>query len=93
MATFNRRDFFKMVGVSGAAGLTACDVKTPVEQVLPYVVQPEQITPGVPTFFSSTWTDGTFPYGAVLRNREGRVLFIAGNPRSPIGEGAPVRPP
>ena len=87
MATFNRRDFFKMVGVSGAAGLTACDVKTPVEQVLPYVVQPEQITPGVPTFFSSTWTDGTFPYGAVLRNREGRVLFIGGNTKSPIGQG------
>ena len=42
MATVNRRDFFKMVGVSSAAGLTSCiDVKTPVEQVLPYVVQPE----------------------------------------------------
>ena len=87
MATFNRRDFFKMVGVSGAAGLTACDVKTPVEQVLPYVVQPEQITPGVPTFFATTWTDGTFPYGAVMRNREGRVIFIGGNGKNPVGQG------
>ena len=31
MAIFNRRDFFKMVGVTGAASLTACDVRTPVE--------------------------------------------------------------
>ena len=87
MATFNRRDFFKMVGVSGAAGLTACDIQTPVEQVLPYVVQPTQILPGVPTFFATIWGDGTFPYGAVLRNREGRVVFVGGNPESPVGQG------
>ena len=88
MATVNRRDFFKMVGVSGAAGLTSCiDVKTPVEQILPYVVQPEQITPGVPTFFSTIAGDATFPYGAVMRNREGRVLFVGGNPDSPVGQG------
>ena len=53
MATMNRRDFFKVAGLAGAAGLTACDVQTPVEKLYPYVVQPDQLKPGIPTYFST----------------------------------------
>jgi Fe-S-cluster-containing dehydrogenase component/anaerobic selenocysteine-containing dehydrogenase len=87
MARMNRRDFFKLVGVTGAAGLTACDVRTPVENVLPYVVQPDQITPGVPTFFASTCDACSAGCGVQLRNREGRVVFIGGNTESAVGRG------
>ncbi len=87
MASMKRRDFFKMVGVTGAAGLTACDVRTPVENVLPYVVTPDQITPGIPTFFSSVCDGCAAGCGSILRHREGRIVFAAGNPDSPIGQG------
>ncbi|MCP4809792.1 MAG: 4Fe-4S dicluster domain-containing protein [Proteobacteria bacterium] len=87
MASFNRRDFFKMVGVTGAASLTACDTRTPVENVLPYVVQPEQLKPGLPTFFASTCDGCAAACGVSLRHREGRVVFVAGNTDSTVGQG------
>ena len=87
MASMNRRDFFKMVGVTGAAGLTACDVRTPVESVIPYVVTPDQVTPGIPTFFSSVCDGCSAGCGSILRHREGRIVFAGGNPDSPVGQG------
>ncbi len=88
MASINRRDFFKAVGVSGATGLVACDPMVPVEQVLPYVVQPDQILPGVPTFFSTACGDCAASCGVVVRNREGHLINIQGNPDTPVnGDG------
>ncbi len=87
MAKINRRDFFKMVGVTGTAGLTACDATVPVETVIPYVVQPDDITPGVPTFFATIASDVGAPYSVLVRNREGRVVHVGGNADSPAGRG------
>ncbi|MCB9742981.1 MAG: 4Fe-4S dicluster domain-containing protein [Alphaproteobacteria bacterium] len=94
MAELNRRDFFKVVGISSAAGAAGCveapfpnplDVHTPVEALLPYVVQPEQIQPGIPTFFATVCDGCSASCGAVARNREGRVVFVGPNPDSPVG--------
>ena len=94
MAELNRRDFFKVVGISGASAVAGCktapfenplNVQTPVEELYPYVVQPDQITPGAPTFFSTICTGCSASCGAVARHREGRVVFLAGNPDSPVG--------
>jgi molybdopterin-containing oxidoreductase family iron-sulfur binding subunit len=75
----NRRDFFRVVGVSGAAGLVACDPKTPTEQIYPYVVQPEEMTPGIPTYYA-TVADGCSKGCSVLAKvREGRVIHIEAN--------------
>lgn len=88
MADMNRRDFFKVLGTTSAVGaLTACDPSTPVENIYPYVVQPEQIVPGAPTFFASSCGDCVAACGTVLRHREGRVVFVAGNTESPVGQG------
>ena len=47
MPELDRRDFLKMVGVgAGAAAATGCG--EPVEKLIPYVIQPEEIIPGVP---------------------------------------------
>ncbi|MCB9745921.1 MAG: 4Fe-4S dicluster domain-containing protein [Alphaproteobacteria bacterium] len=94
MAELNRRDFFKVVGISSAAGAAGCvdapfnnplDVHTPVEELLPYVVQPEQIQPGIPTFFATVCGGCSASCGAVARNREGRVVFVGPNPDSAVG--------
>ena len=45
MPDLKRRDFLKLVGVS-AGGAAAAGCSDHVEKLIPYVVQPEEITPG-----------------------------------------------
>ncbi|MEM7416952.1 MAG: molybdopterin dinucleotide binding domain-containing protein [Gemmatimonadota bacterium] len=80
-----RRDFLKVLGVSGAgATMTGCGTGE-VEKLLPYVVHPEEITPGVATWYATTSPSGE---GLWVRTREGRAVKIEGNPDHPISQGA-----
>src|SRR6478609_5813909 len=74
----SRRDFLKVMGFSTAAvALAACE--TPVNRVIPYVVKPEEVTPGVANFYATTFYDG-HDYAAILvKTREGRPIKIEGN--------------
>ena len=59
-----RRDFLKYVGFStAAASLAACE--GPVIKSIPYVVQPESITPGVANYYATTIANG-FDFASVL---------------------------
>jgi len=82
-----RRDFLKVLGVSGAgATMTGCGPGE-VEKLLPYVVQPEEITPGVATWYATT-CGCPAGCGIWVRTREGRAVKIEGNPDHPISQGA-----
>lgn len=83
----SRRDFLKFLGFSlTAATLAACE--TPVVKSIPYVVKPEEITPGVPNYYASTYYDG-HDYGSILvKTREGRPIFIEGNKLSKVTKGS-----
>ncbi|MGC8074134.1 twin-arginine translocation signal domain-containing protein, partial [Salmonella enterica] len=48
-----RRDFLKVVGVSGAGAAVAGCSTAEVEHLLPYVVASEEITPGVATWYTT----------------------------------------
>src|SRR6202171_2422243 len=49
----SRRGFLKLMGASLAmAGMTGC-TKQPLEPIVPYVKQPEEIVPGRPLFFAT----------------------------------------
>ena len=87
MSEINRRDFLKVVGVTGAASAVGCDPTVPIENVLPYVVQPAQIVPGVPTWLSTQCTEFSSGCGVLARNREGRVVKLEGNPDHPLNQG------
>ncbi|WP_104734797.1 TAT-variant-translocated molybdopterin oxidoreductase [Hanstruepera ponticola] len=73
-----RRDFLKYVGFStAAASLAACE--GPVIKSIPYVVQPEEIIPGVANYYATTIADG-FDFASVLvKTREGRPIKIENN--------------
>ena len=48
-----RRSFLKLSSASLAlAGLTAC-TRQPLERIVPYVKQPEEVVPGRPMFYAS----------------------------------------
>jgi molybdopterin-containing oxidoreductase family iron-sulfur binding subunit len=87
MSEINRRDFLKVVGVTGAASAVGCDPTVPIENVLPYVVQPAQIVPGVSTWFSTQCNECSSGCGVLARNREGRVVKLEGNPDHPLNKG------
>ena len=78
----SRRDFLKYVGFSTAAAtVAACE--GPVIKSVPYVVQPEQIRPGVANYYATTIADG-FDFGSILiKTREGRPIKVESNPDAP----------
>jgi Fe-S-cluster-containing dehydrogenase component/anaerobic selenocysteine-containing dehydrogenase len=88
MAGLNRRDFLKALGFTGSASVvSACGFdqnyyRTPIEEILPYVVRPEQITPGTPTFFATTVTTGAQAFPVLARHRDGRVVNVGANAKA-----------
>jgi MoCo/4Fe-4S cofactor protein with predicted Tat translocation signal len=73
-----RRDFLKFLGFSvAAATVAACEA--PVTKVIPYVNKPEDVTPGMPTWYASTYYDGTSYASILVKTREGRPIYIKGN--------------
>ena len=53
----SRRDFLKIVGFSTvAATITSCE--TPIKESVPYLVKPEEITPGNASYYATTFRVG-----------------------------------
>lgn len=86
----NRRDFLKYIGFStAAASMAACE--GPVYKSIPYVVQPENIVPGVANYYATTIANG-FDFASILvKTREGRPIKIENNTDAKIGGGANAR--
>jgi MoCo/4Fe-4S cofactor protein with predicted Tat translocation signal len=84
----SRRNFLKLTSASLAlAGMTAC-TRQPVEKIVPYVEQPEQIVPGKPLFFATTSRLGGYGTGVLAESHMGRPTKIEGNPDHPASLGA-----
>jgi molybdopterin-containing oxidoreductase family iron-sulfur binding subunit len=74
----SRRDFLKYVGfTTAAATLAACE--GPVHKSIPYVLQPEQIIPGVADFYATSMFDGFDFANLLVKTREGRPIKIENN--------------
>ncbi|WP_185851623.1 4Fe-4S dicluster domain-containing protein [Blattabacterium cuenoti] len=74
----SRRDFLKWIGFS-TASVTLAACKGPVIKSIPYVVKPDVVVPGIPTYYASTMMD-SFDIGSVLvKTREGRPIKIEPN--------------
>ncbi|AYN66571.1 4Fe-4S dicluster domain-containing protein [Euzebyella marina] len=86
----NRRDFLKYVGFStAAASLAAC--QGPVHKSIPYVVQPENIVPGVANYYATSIANG-FDFASILiKTREGRPIKVENNKDAKVGGGANAR--
>jgi MoCo/4Fe-4S cofactor protein with predicted Tat translocation signal len=73
-----RRDFLKYVGfTTAAASLAACE--GPVVKSIPYVVQPEEIIPGVADYYATTMADGFDFANILIKTREGRPIKVENN--------------
>ncbi len=81
-----RRDFLKFLGFSvAAATVAACEA--PVTKAIPYVNKPENVTPGLATWYASTYYDGNSYASILVKTREGRPIYIKGNKDYGITKG------
>ena len=75
-----RRDFLKMLGFSVSAAVVAASCEMPIRKSIPYVFKPEEITPGMHTYYASTYSKGGDVQSILVKTREGRPIKIEGNP-------------
>jgi molybdopterin-containing oxidoreductase family iron-sulfur binding subunit len=85
-----RRQFLTLMGASLAlAGVSGCSPrpKSP-EKIMPYVRQPDRLTPGVPLYFATAMPLCGVATGLLVKSVEGRPVKAEGNPSHPASLGA-----
>ncbi len=82
-----RREFLKLMGASLALGSAGC-LRRPIQKIVPYAKQPEEVTLGQALNYSSTWFDGSETFGLLVKTREGRPIKYEGHPQHPVSRGA-----
>ncbi len=83
----SRRGFLKLMGASLAlAGMTAC-TKQPLEPIVPYVKQPEDLVPGRPMFYATAFTLGAYASPVLVESNLYRPTKIEGNEQHPASLG------
>ncbi|MBB2146648.1 4Fe-4S dicluster domain-containing protein [Pedobacter sp. LMG 31464] len=75
-----RRDFLKALGFGlGAVTLAACQT-TPVHKSIPYLIRPEEVVPGIPNYYVSTFKGQS----VLVKTVVGRPIKIEVNPNAGI---------
>jgi len=68
------------------AGMTGC-VRLPLEPIVPYVRQPEDVIPGRPQFYATAMTLGGYASPLLVESHLGRPTKIEGNDKHPASLG------
>ncbi len=80
----NRRDFLKLLGFGTAYAVAATSCQQPVRKAIPYLVRPENVTPGVADYYATTMHDG-YEFGSLLiKVRDGRPIKVEPNDSVPF---------
>jgi Fe-S-cluster-containing dehydrogenase component len=82
----SRRDFLKVCGFSfAAAAFASC--RSRISKAVPYVIAPNEITPGESLYYASSYINGSDYCSIIVKTRDGRPIKIEGNPESGITKG------
>lgn len=91
MPDLNRRDFLNLLGAGATGGGLGFwfgeSLKHPIEQLIPALIPPEDLIPGLATWYSSACGLCPAGCGILVRNREGRAKKLEGNPGHPVNQG------
>ncbi|MHB1070252.1 MAG: molybdopterin-dependent oxidoreductase, partial [Gemmatimonadaceae bacterium] len=83
-----RRDFLKVLGVTGAATTMVGCSTDQVEKLIPYVNSPDHTVPGVSNYYATTCRECAAGCAIIVETRDGRALQAEGNPDHPVNRGA-----
>ena len=87
----SRRDFLKLLGFSVSAATLAASCRIPVNKAIPYVIKPEEITPGVANYYASTFSNGNDYCPVLVKTRDGRPIKIEPLTTQHISNDSPNR--
>lgn len=83
-----RRNFLQVMGATLAfAGVTTGCARQPNETIHPYVKMPEELVPGKPRFYATTFVQDGYANGVIVENHMGRPTKIEGLPEHPSTAG------
>src|SRR5271165_3150951 len=83
----DRRHFLQLMAASiGLAGLAGC--RRPEMKALPYSKPPEEVVPGLPSFYATAMPRRGWALPVLVESHEGRPTKIEGNPRQPDSGGS-----
>jgi MoCo/4Fe-4S cofactor protein with predicted Tat translocation signal len=82
-----RRDFLKYLGFSTAAATLAASCEMPVRHIVPYLIKPENMVPGVADYYATTFISGGDAVSVIAKVRDGRPIKLEGNDLSGITMG------
>src|SRR5690606_15639534 len=85
--TSSRRDFLKYLGFGIGAATVAASCEIPIKRAIPYVIKPDEIVPGVATYYASSFYEGGDYCSIIVKTREGRPIKIEGNTLSDVKMG------
>ncbi|HKK61676.1 MAG TPA: 4Fe-4S dicluster domain-containing protein, partial [Bacteroidales bacterium] len=91
-AKASRRDFLKLVGFSFATAAITSSCEKPVQKAIPYLIKPEEVTPGKSNYYATSFFDGNEFCSVVVKVRDGRPIKIEANERTGVsGKGTSAR--
>ena len=83
----SRRGFLRLMGASLAmAGMSGC-TKLPLQEIVPYVRQPEQVIPGVAMHYATAFTLSGYANPLLVESNTGRPTKVEGNNLHPASLG------
>lgn len=85
----SRRNFIKLMSagfaLAGATALPGC--RRPEEKIMPYSIAPEDIIPGKPMYYATSYPKSSGSIGLLVKAHEGRPVKIEGLPEHPANKG------
>ncbi len=83
-----RRDFLKVLGGGTAVAASIGCSTDRIDKIIPYLVSPDDMVPGVSTYYATTCRECSAACGVVAEARDGRAIKLEGNPVHPLNRGA-----
>ncbi len=83
----SRRSFLKLTGFSAVLSTVVSSCEKPIQKAIPYLIKPEEITPGISKYYATSFFDGEEFCSVLVKSRDGRPIKIEGNPRSSFSGG------